>query len=119
MRMPVFASCLAAALMTLPTTTALADTAGQEMVKAWSVEFTGRPPFKRRMIELPAADVARLEATNEIVEMERIWTIDYSGKPPFKRRFEEVPVIDAASLELDAADTSERKKPLGSFKRHR
>ena len=120
MRKSVFVSCLAGALLTLPTLTSFAqEAAGEEMVKVWSVDFSGRPPFKRQLIELPAADVARMEATDEIVEMERVWTVDYSGKPPFKRKFEEVPVIDAASLEMDQAEESDRKKPIGSFKRHR
>jgi hypothetical protein len=30
-----------------------------------------------------------------------------------------MPVIDAASLELDSDESQDRKKPLGSFKRHR
>jgi len=99
--------------------TAFADTTGVEMVKVWSIDFSGRPPFKRQLIELPVADVARMEASNEIIETKRVWTVDYSGKPPFRRKFEEVPVIDAASLEVNEADKPVRKKPLGSVKRHR
>jgi hypothetical protein len=100
-------------------TSALAQTNDQEMVKVWSIDFSGRPPFSRQLIELPVADVARLETSGEIIETERVWTVKKSGKPPFRRRFEDIPVIDAASLEVNEADSSTRKKPLGSFKRHR
>jgi hypothetical protein len=89
------------------------------MVKVWKVDFSGRPPFKRQLIELPAADVARLEASDEVLETERVWTVNYKGRPPFRRRFEDVPVIDAASLETEQVEDADRKKPLGSFKRHR
>jgi len=119
MRKLALVSSIAGALLSLSATATLADTSGEEMVKVWKVDFSGRPPFKRQLIELPAADVARLEVSNEIVDMERVWTVDFSGKPPFRRRFEDVPVIDAASLEFDADGDEDRKKPLGSFKRHR
>ena len=102
---------------------AIADTAvasDTEMVKVWKVDFSGRPPFKRELVELPVADVAALEATDKVVETERVWTVDYSGKPPFKRKLQEIPVIDAASLEVESVEESNtRKRPLGSFKRHR
>ncbi len=119
MRKSIPVTGLAGVLLALAFTSASAESGGQEMVKVWSIDFSGRPPFKRQLIELPAADIARLEASNEIVEFERVWTVDYSGKPPFRRKFEEVPVIDAASLEMDVTDDVDRKKPLGSFKRHR
>ena len=119
MRNSVLATCLAGALLSLSSAAVLADTSGEEMVKVWTVDFSGRPPFKRQLIELPAADVARLEASDEVLETERVWTVNYKGKPPFRRRFEDVPVIDAASLETEQAEDVNRKKPLGSFKRHR
>ena len=119
MRNSVLATCLAGALLSLSTTAALADINGEEMVKVWKVDFSGRPPFKRQLIELPAADVARLEASDAVLETERVWTVNYKGKPPYRRRFEDVPVIDAASLESEQAEDTDRKKPLGSFKRHR
>ena len=114
------------AVFLLPATTVLADTtdsagnAAVETVKVWKVDFSGRPPFKRELIELPVADVAALETENKIVEFERSWQVDYSGKPPFKRRFLDVPVIDAASLEFEPVeDSNVRKRPVGSIKRHR
>lgn len=102
----------------MPHTSVLADANESEMVKVRIVDFTGRPPFKRELVELPAADVARMEAMDEVLEMERVWTVDYSGKPPFKRTFEDVPVIDIASMER-AAEENEQKPSRTPFKRHR
>lgn len=110
---------LAGILFAFSSVTSFADSNEGKMVKVWSVDYSGRPPFKRELIEVPAVDLARLEAANEIVEVKRVWTVDYSGKPPFRRRVEEVAVIDIASLETLENDKLERKKPLGSFKRHR
>jgi hypothetical protein len=116
----VFTLLLFAALFVQP---ALADTSatnGAEMVKVWKVDFSGRPPFKRELIELPVADVAALEATNKVVDTETVWTVDYAGKPPFRRRMQEIPIIDAASLEIEVDERpSVKRRPLGSFKRHR
>jgi len=119
MRKSVLATCLAVAVFSLPAMVAFAAVSAEEMVKVWSVDFSGRPPFQRQLIELPAADVARMEVSNEIIETERVWTVDFAGKPPFRRKFEDVPIIDAASLEVVATGKSTRKKPLGAFKRHR
>ena len=119
MRNSVLATCLAGALLSLSTTAVLADASGGEMLKVWTVDFSGRPPFKRELIELPAADVARLEASDEVLATERIWVVNYKGKPPYRRRFEDVLVIDAASLETEQTENADRKKPLRLFKRHR
>lgn len=102
----------------LPHTSVLADANESELVKVRIVDFSGRPPFKREIVELPAADVARMEAMDEVVEMERVWTVDYRGKPPFKRQFEDVPVIDIASMEM-TAENSKQKSSSTPFKRHR
>lgn len=102
----------------MPHTSVMADANESEMVTVQVVDFSGRPPFKREVVELPAADVARMEAMDEVLETERVWTVDFSGKPPFKRKFEDVPVIDIASLEM-AAEKKEQKPSRPPFKRHR
>ena len=116
----VLSSVVLSSLLLQP---ALADTEasnGQEMVSVWKVDFSGRPPFKRELVEVPVADIAALEASNKVIDTEVVWTVDFKGKPPFRRKMKEVPVIDAASLEFESADDSNtRKRPLGSFKRHR
>lgn len=96
-----------------------ADTHDSEMVKVQVVDFSGRPPFKRELVEVPAADVASMEAMNQVLEMERVWTVDYSGKPPFKRRFEDVPVIDLASMESLSSKQDSKRSSRTPFKRHR
>lgn len=120
MRKSGFAASLVGALLMLAVAQVSADESNQEMVKIWKVDFSGRPPFKRELVEVPVADFAALEAGNEVLRTERVWTVDYSGKPPFKRRFEEIPIIDAASLELIVEDEPQlKKRPHGSLKRHR
>ena len=116
----VLSSVIMGSLLMQPAIADTATTGDTEMVKVWKVDFSGRPPFKRQLVELPAADVAALEASTKVVDTERVWIVDYSGKPPFKRKFKEIPIIDAASLEIETVEESNsRKRPLGSFKRHR
>ena len=116
----VLSSLIVGSLLIQPAIADTANTSGTEMVKVWKVDFSGKPPFKRTLVELPVADVAALEATNQVVDTERVWTVDYKGKPPYKRRYKDIPVIDAASLEIEAVEESSiKKRPLGSFKRHR
>jgi len=125
MRKLVFATFATFALLQ-PATATFADTTNSatndsvDTVKVWKIDFSGRPPFKRELIELPVADVAALEEENKIVETERSWQVKFVGKPPFKRRLLEIPVIDAASLEFESAEQSSvKKRPAGSIKRHR
>lgn len=112
-------TCFASIMFAFSSLHTFADTDEQEMVKVWTVDYSGRPPFKRELVEVPAIDLARLEASDEILEVQKVWTVKFSGKPPFKRSFEEVAVIDAASLEVTEIEESGRKKPVGAFKRHR
>lgn len=78
-----------------------ADTANNNEVKIVTVDYKGKPPFKRRSETLPMADVAALEAQ----QTTRITTVDFKGKPPFRRNVETVNVVDMAVL-----DTSEEGK---------
>ncbi|MBU2978081.1 hypothetical protein [Alteromonas sp. C1M14] len=82
------------------------------------VDYSGKPPFKRTMVELDVHDVAKLETVNTPVEYVEVRTVDMSGKPPFKRSIKRVPVYDVAQLEV----TLEQEKPalIGRppFKRH-
>ncbi len=112
----VFAT-MAGAMLALPASAGTDATAG-ETVRVWEVDYSSRPPFKRTLVELPAADVARLE-TQEEVQTERVWSVDYSGRPPFKRSYEDLPVVDAARVET-TSDSSAPVRPKPFFKkRHR
>jgi hypothetical protein len=86
----------------------------QETVRVWQIDTSGRPPFKRSLVEMPVADAARMEP----VVTERVWTTDFSGRPPFKRGYRELPVVDAASLDVEASAANARPTPFFK-KRHR
>ena len=90
---------------------------GAEMVQVWSVDTTGKPPFKRTLVEVPAADIARMEIEDAAVETVSMRLTDFRGKPPFRRTIQEVPVIDAASLEA-VQESSRKAGPRRFGKRH-
>ena len=105
-------STIAGTLLALPVA---ADDSSTEMVKVWEVDTSGRPPYKRTLVEIPAADLAQLE----VVETERLWHVNYSGRPPFRRGFEEFPVVDAAALDV-VESAGDQARPTPIFKtRHR
>jgi hypothetical protein len=106
----------AAAMASFPTA---AETTARETMTVWEIDHSGRPPFERRRVEVPVADVASLESAGGVQETVRAWVVDYSGRPPFRRSMEEVPVIDAASLEVEnAADRQQIPAPFHK-RRHR
>lgn len=90
---------------------------GAEMVRVWSVDTSGKPPFKRTLVEVPAADIASMEIEDAAIETVTMRVTDFRGKPPFRRTMQEVPVIDAASLE-EAQETSRKAGPRRFGKRH-
>lgn len=46
----------------------------------WQTDFSGRPPFSRKQVELPVVDAASME----LVEEESKIT-SFRGRPPFNR----------------------------------
>ena len=101
------AICLAAPTMAV-------DANSGEEVTIVTVDFKGKPPFKRRTVTLPVADVAALEATKTT----RVRSVDFKGRPPFRRNIETVNVVDMAVLEPagEQSRTSFRGRP--PFKRN-
>ncbi len=98
-----------------PTATQLLGDLGATV---WKVDFSGRPPFDRQLVEVPVADAASFETVLD-VEMQRVWHTDFSGRPPFKRGYADIPVIDAAQLELvEASQEGVRPRPFAK-PRHR
>ncbi len=85
-----------------------------ETVTVQSVDFKGKPPFKRTMDELPVSDVAQFEQDQEMVAVK---VVQMGSKPPYKRRTVYLPVTDVAQFETtdDASKTNFRGKP--PFKR--
>lgn len=92
-----------------------------ETAKIWQVDRSGKPPFKRRLVEVPLADIASMEIEAENGETEVVRVVDYRGKPPFRRVSKEVVVQDVASFETEALSAEERSKikPKPFLKRHR
>lgn len=64
------------------------------------VDRTGKPPFKRELVEVSEHDVAQFELLNASTECENRMSVDMRGKPPFKRSVECVPVVDVAQFEM-------------------
>ncbi len=85
-------------------------------------DFSGKPPFKRRVELVPVVDIAQVEIVTSEPEYVAVKTVDYKGKPPFKRRVELLEKTDIMQAELveeaDGADEP-RKKGTGNsmFKR--
>lgn len=76
-----------------------------ETTKTWEVDYSGKPPFKRTLVEVEVADIAQMET----VETQFVRTTDFSGKPPFKRNLETLEVVDTAVLEEADVDTKVSK----------
>lgn len=69
----------------------------QRMQTVRSVDFSGSPPFKRTVEQVPVqsvdtTDLARFEEVAVRTETRRV--VDYRGRPPFKRRLVTVPVVE-------------------------
>ena len=92
-----------------------ADINAVEEVKIVTVDYKGKPPFKRRIETLPMSDVAALETSKPT----RVRSVDFKGKPPFRRNVESLEVVDVAALAPadEESKTSFRGKP--PFKRNR
>ena len=67
----------------------------KETVAVWSVDYKGKPPFKRTIKRVPVSDVAQLEEQQEMVAVK----VKRGSKPPFKRSTELLPVADVAQFE--------------------
>jgi hypothetical protein len=112
-------TAIAGALFALPAAAETSSVAEQETVTIWKVDYSGRPPFDRELIEVPVADVASFEAAST-VETERVWHTDFTGRPPFKRGYVDLPVIDTAQFEIESTQSSGDIQPKPFSKpRHR
>jgi hypothetical protein len=68
-------------------------------------------------VEVPAADIARMEIEDVPMETVSMRVTDFRGKPPFRRTIQEVPVIDISSLE-EVQESSRKAGPRRFGKRH-
>ncbi|MEM7467882.1 MAG: hypothetical protein AAF387_13495 [Pseudomonadota bacterium] len=92
------------------------QSSADDLVPVRTVDFKGKPPFKRQVEYLPAADIAALETGNER-KTTRVRSVDFRGKPPFRRNVETLEVVDLAPLEVE--DNTKRRVFRGKppFKR--
>lgn len=73
-----------------------------ETVKIQVADFSGKPPFKRNIVEVSVKDVAKLEEISQggqPTEYVEVRTVDMRGKPPYRRQVETLAVYDVAKLE--------------------
>lgn len=85
----------------------LGATQAMDTVTVQEVEYRHRPPFKRSLEVLPAADMARQEAAQTVV----VHDTNFSGKPPFKRNVQVMRVVDTAVMETSAQDDERVRGP--------
>ncbi len=115
---------LAAALMAA-TGSATADEAVTELKngRVMITEFSGHPPFERRVLsrgDLSATELARFEevspvgAADESRIGERVTVVGFRGHPPFKRRVVEVEASNVTELARFEPVTEERAAPRRS-----
>ena len=100
----------AAAIVAIPLATsanaAPGDTTDADLVTVTTVDYSGRPPFNRKVERLPAQDVAALELEEAGKAVVR--TTNFKGRPPFRRNHEYLTVVDVASLEAAEGDDQRR-----------
>lgn len=95
----------------------------ENCVTKFVTDFSGKPPFKRRLEVLPAVDIAEVEiVTSEPVFVD-VKTVDFKGKPPFKRKVERLEQTEIMQVEIASDAESSEKSPRKStgnslFKRH-
>jgi hypothetical protein len=76
---------------------ALAVSQGTKTVQI--VDTQGKPPFKRKLVEIPVQNVAQFEEMGEVETIRKRVVTSFNGKPPYTRRTVEVPVVDIAQFE--------------------
>ena len=109
----------AAAALTAPAISQAADSnAGADEGARLVTDFSGKPPFKRRVV---ASDSAEADTVPAVAEEGPVQVVDFRSAPPFKRRVvdaDEIETADFARFEEtdDAADDrSRRRGPPGKM----
>ena len=66
-----------------------------ETVDVQVVDYSGKPPFKRKIVSLSVNDVAQLESVGqEAIEYVEVKEVIMRGKPPYRRVTTMMPVYD-------------------------
>ncbi|WDT85112.1 hypothetical protein [Alteromonas sp. 009811495] len=94
--------------------------ANAETVDVQVVDYSGKPPFKRRVVSLSVNDVAQLESVGqEAIEYVEVKEVIMRGKPPYRRTTKMMPVYDVAQLEvLDEQPNTQKRGARPPFKRN-
>jgi hypothetical protein len=94
--------------------------ANAETVDVQVVDYSGKPPFKRRVVSLSVNDVAQLESVGqEAIEYVEVKEVIMRGKPPYRRTTKMMPVYDVAQLEvLDEQPNTQKRGTRPPFKRN-
>ena len=79
-------------------------------------DYSGKPPFKRKIVTLPVVDIAQAEIVDTDTELVSVRTTDFSGKPPFKRTVERLPAVDISQVESLASDSDQVGTKRTDFK---
>tara|TARA_Y100000296_G_scaffold15233_1_gene17940 strand:+ start:2310 stop:2678 length:369 start_codon:yes stop_codon:yes gene_type:complete len=92
----------------------------EETVEIQVIDYSGKPPFKRRTVNLSIHDVAQLESVGEeAVDYVAVKEVIMRGKPPYRRVTTMMPVYDVAQLELlEQEKTAQKRGTRPPFKRH-
>mgnify|MGYP000382570009 CR=1 FL=1 len=91
-----------------------------ETVDVQVVDYSGKPPFKRKIVSLSVNDVAQLESVGqEAIEYVEVKEVIMRGKPPYRRVTTMMPVYDVAQLEmLEEQNDTQKRGTRPPFKRH-
>lgn len=114
------AAAVAATLGLTASAASLAEDADEQGARrALVTDFSGKPPFKRRYEQVPAAEAefARFEETRSADSPdvgEKIRVVDARGRPPFKRSVVEIDesnVVEFARFEEVAEPSQPARRP--------
>lgn len=91
-----------------------------DTIEVQVVDYSGKPPFKRKVVTMSVNDVAQLESVGqEAIEYVEVKEVIMRGKPPYRRTTTMMPVYDVAQLEmLEEEDDKQRRGTRPPFKRN-
>lgn len=103
-------------------TSSFAYASEANLSKVWEIDFSGRPPFKRKLSKLPATGDSAPPSSATRGKSRFVWRVDFFGSPPFKRRYQGSPVFNSENPAPVAAPPHQEVKsyrPRSRYKRHR
>ncbi|AEA98972.1 hypothetical protein [Alteromonas mediterranea] len=91
-----------------------------DTIEVQVVDYSGKPPFKRKVVSMSVNDVAQLESVGEeAIEYVEVKEVIMRGKPPYRRVTTMMPVYDIAQLEvLEEQNEKQKRGTRPPFKRN-